>query len=488
MAETTLKTYRARTMGEALAEVKRDLGKDAVILHTRSYRVGGWMGLGGRSMVEITASVGVNVLPARERRARAAAGSAAATPAPRAPREAVERAYGVPASSAHGPRGAGAPADWSPARFASIEPSPSPRAEQAATGFSEPAPSVRTAVREAMASQAVAEAKPMRDALEDEVAAIKRMVGQVLQCSRHTALHVGAANGRGANGGGGGGGDGRGPSPMTPAGSLTDPLFRQYMRMLESEVAAEIADEVVGRVRDELTPAELADESIVRATAARRLAAIIPADADTPAPDAPGDDRPLTIALIGPTGVGKTTTVAKLAAAYKLRHGRKVALVTSDTYRIAAVDQLRTYAEIIGLPLKVVLTPSEMAAACAALADQDVVLIDTAGRSPGDAARLDELRRFIAAARPHQTHLVLSGTSSQGALLEAAARFAAISPDRVIFTKLDEAVNYGVLFNVAQRVALRLSYVTTGQEVPDHIEQGRSDRLARLILDGGRVR
>ncbi|MFM9996030.1 MAG: flagellar biosynthesis protein FlhF [Phycisphaerales bacterium] len=487
MAETTLKTYRARTMGEALTEVKRDLGKGAVILHTRSYRVGGWMGLGGRSMVEITASVGVNILPLRDRRAPAAV--AAPMPAAvtaRAPREAVERAYAGPVTPVPGLREQAPATDWSPARFAAIGSTSPRRADQTPGGGSDPAPSVQTVVRGALACHAVGEAKPHRDALEDEVASIKRMVGQVLQCSRHTAIHVGAAHGHGV--GGGGGTEGRGTSPMTPAGSLTDPLFRQYLRMLESEVAAEIADEVVGRVRDELTPAELADESIVRATAARRLAAIIPADADTPAPGTPGDHRPLTIALIGPTGVGKTTTVAKLAAAYKLRHGRKVALVTSDTYRIAAVDQLRTYAEIIGLPLKVVLTPSEMAAACAALVDQDVILIDTAGRSPGDAARLEELRRFIAAARPHQTHLVLSGTSSQGALLEAAGRFASVNPDRVIFTKLDEAVNYGVLFNVAQRVALRLSYVTTGQEVPDHIEQGRSDRLARLILDGGRVR
>jgi flagellar biosynthesis protein FlhF len=152
------------------------------------------------------------------------------------------------------------------------------------------------------------------------------------------------------------------------------------------------------------------------------------------------------------------------------------------------VDQLRTYAEIIGLPLKVVLTPAEMAPACASLGSADVILVDTAGRSPRDTGRLDELRRFLAEARPHQTHLVLSGTASQTAMVEAAERFAVVRPDRVIFTKLDEAVNFGVLFNVARRLSLRLSYVTTGQEVPDHIEQGRSDRLARLVLDGAPAR
>lgn len=442
MAEASLKTYRAGTMAEALTQVKRDLGRDAVILHTRTFRVGGWLGVGGRSMVEITASTGVNVVPPRERRAV------------EAPRDAREVSP-APRAYTPGPRARAAPAAWeggdAPAERA-IEGS-----ARSATTVLEPEPERRPA--------------PVRDALEEEVASIKRMVAQVLQCSRRTALRT----------------DGGGGAPAMPAASMPDALFRQYLRMLEGEVAAEIADAVVGEVRDELTPAELADESIVRATAARRLAAIIPADADTPAPQAPGDNRPLTIALIGPTGVGKTTTAAKLAAAYKLRHGRKVALITSDTYRIAAVDQLRTYAEIIGLPLRVVLTPTDMASACAALSDQDVILIDTAGRSPGDAERIEELRRFIAEARPHQTHLVLSSIAGEASLLRAAERFAPVRPDRVIFTKLDEAVNYGVLFNVARRVALRLSYVTTGQEVPDHIEQGRSERLARLVLEKGRA-
>jgi len=116
----------------------------------------------------------------------------------------------------------------------------------------------------------------------------------------------------------------------------------------------------------------------------------------------------------------------------------------------------------------------------------DVILIDTAGRSQRDAGRLDELRQFIAAARPHQTHLVLSSTASQAVLIEAAERFAQVKPDRVIFTKLDEAVNFGVILTVARRLALKLSYVTNGQEVPDHIEVGRPDRLARLLLEGGK--
>jgi flagellar biosynthesis protein FlhF len=158
--------------------------------------------------------------------------------------------------------------------------------------------------------------------------------------------------------------------------------------------------------------------------------------------------------------------------------------VTSDTYRIAAVDQLRTYANIIGVPLHVAHSPEQMAEAMEACRGVDVILIDTAGRSPGDVGRLDELRRFLDAAQPHQVHLVLASVASEGSLLRTAAQFAVASPTRVIFTKLDEAASFGVLVNVAGRLNVKLSFLTTGQEVPDDIEPGRADRLARLILDG----
>jgi flagellar biosynthesis protein FlhF len=460
-----LKTYRARTMGDALAEVKKDLGKDAVILHTRTYKVGGWLGFGGRPMVEITASDAVNVLP-REKRRQDAGGPALMRAEGREPLEASQvipsaaaRAYGIPARPEHGggQQPLGAPA----------------------VGFAEMMPVAgRSGAMSAPAARGVVDAMaiPGRDGLSEgldaELAAIKKMVGQVLQCSRQTALRSGPA-----------------AAEAAIPGALPSALFDDYLKLLESEVAAELADEVVGQVRAELSASELTDNAIVHQTVIRHLAALIPTDdRATGAPPAARDGRPLTIALVGPTGVGKTTTVAKLAATYKLRHGKKVALVTTDTYRIAAVDQLRTYAEIIGLPLKVAMSPAEISSVLQGLCDHDVVLIDTAGRSQKDAGRLEELRRFIAAARPHQTHLVLSSTASEAVLMEAAERFSRVSPDRVIFTKLDEAVNFGVLVTVARRIELKLSYVTTGQEVPDHIEIGRPERIARLLLDGGSPR
>ena len=197
------------------------------------------------------------------------------------------------------------------------------------------------------------------------------------------------------------------------------------------------------------------------------------------------DGRPLTIALVGPTGVGKTTTLAKLAASFKLRHQRRVGLITADTYRIAAVDQLRTYANIIGLPLQVVLTPAEMRQAVHALKHCDVILIDTAGRSQNDACRLGELREFLEAARPHETHLVLSSTASEKVLLREAEAFVTVGVDKVILTKLDEAVSFGMVVTALRRIGRELSFFTTGQEVPDHIEVSEPRRLAELVLGEG---
>ena len=305
-------------------------------------------------------------------------------------------------------------------------------------------------------------------ALYRELADIKLLVNQVLHSAPAATCVPGSAN-------------------------MPEALFRHYLKLLESQVSRELADAILNAVREELTTAELADEQIVRAAVLRHLGGIIPVAEGVAAPRRGADGRPHTVALVGPTGVGKTTTVAKLAAAYKLRHGRSVGLITSDTYRIAAVEQLRTYASIIGLPLKVAMTPAEMGAAVESFRACDVILIDTAGRSQHAADRLAELEQFLAAASPHETHLVLSTASGEDVLVRAAESFARVRPNRVLLTKLDEAVNFGVVANTLRRLSrtvgptgsggLPLSFVTTGQEVPDHIEPGCANRLARIILD-----
>ncbi len=298
--------------------------------------------------------------------------------------------------------------------------------------------------------------------IQRELADIKLLVNQVLHSGPTTSAGV-------------------------AAGAMPEALFRHYLRLLESAVSRDIADSIIGAVRDELTPGELTDEDIVRTTVLRHISSLIPSAGTPPLRGGRGGYGPHVIALVGPTGVGKTTTVAKLAASYKLRHGKSVALITSDTYRIAAVDQLRTYAGIIGLPLKVVMSPQEMAAAVQSLSQYDVVLIDTAGRSQFNADRLAELREFIEAANPTEVHLVLSSTAGEAVLQKTVANFAPLGPGSVILTKLDEAVNFGVIVNVARQLGAAFSFITTGQEVPDDIEAGQPDRLARMVLDNALV-
>jgi flagellar biosynthesis protein FlhF len=214
---------------------------------------------------------------------------------------------------------------------------------------------------------------------------------------------------------------------------------------------------------------------------------MVEADLRCGGPIAVTPGRRKVVALVGPTGVGKTTTIAKLAANFRLRDGIRMGLVTVDTYRIAAVEQLRTYAEIIDLPMKVVTGPNEMSRALAELRGMDLVLIDTAGRSPKDEPRIQELRQLLEEAEVDETHLVLSLTASTRSLEAGVEKFAAAGVTSLILTKLDEALGMGGLLSIARKVPLPISYVTTGQDVPDDIETASARRLSRLILGEDRL-
>lgn len=189
------------------------------------------------------------------------------------------------------------------------------------------------------------------------------------------------------------------------------------------------------------------------------------------------------VALVGPTGVGKTTTIAKLAAGFRLQQQRRVGLLTIDTYRIAAVQQLRAYAEIMDLPMQVVERPEQMQDSLRQLGDVDLVLIDTAGRSPNFGARIEQLRVLLAAANVDETHLVLSATSSAAATTRVLQGFAPVQPTATILTKLDETEQTAdVLAALIGNSAAPLSYLTTGQQVPDDIETGHPERLVGTLL------
>ena len=263
------------------------------------------------------------------------------------------------------------------------------------------------------------------------------------------------------------------------ASQVPDELFETYQHLVENEVAEQIAQELVERIRRELPPEQLGDPQAVRASLAGLLEAMLPTAGPICLTPRSG---PYIVALIGPTGVGKTTTIAKLAANFCLREHRRVGLITIDTYRIAAVEQLKTYAQIIDVPLEVAVEPDQLKEAAMRMADRDIILIDTAGRSQRDVIKINELRRFFEAVKPDEVHLVLSSTSGEAVLVDTLERFGEFCVDRVIFTKLDEAIGFGVILNCLRKADTRLSYITAGQDVPDDIEVGRSRALAELIL------
>lgn len=191
------------------------------------------------------------------------------------------------------------------------------------------------------------------------------------------------------------------------------------------------------------------------------------------------------ISFIGPTGVGKTTTLAKLAAQYTLFQQKKVAILTIDTYRIGAVEQLQTYAEIIGVPLQVVISPAELAAVLEKNKDREHILIDTTGRPFTKREQVEELSSFLTEIkRPHDIFLLLSSNTKNRDLFQAIEYFTSCSFNKLIFTKTDETLTLGSIFNVVEHVQLPVVYITNGQNVPDDIAAVNAGSLARLIFEG----
>ncbi len=378
-----LKKYEGATMKEALDKVKTDLGRDAVILHTKSSRRGGFLGIGGREIVEITASDDVRVLKRRR-----------PPPATRRSGALLERTY--------------APVRASAAPSAALQTLPG------------------TALK----------------SIEAEVGGIKSLISDLVRREHKKTLK-----------------------------NCPDHLVDLYHALMLRGVDDKTARAVVRAARR----TEAGEEAVTECQTVARVLR-------TAEPISRGEKRARTVALIGPTGVGKTTTIAKLAANFKLRERLDVGLITIDTYRIAAVEQLKTYADIIGIPVNVVLTPEELTDALKAFRDKDVVLVDSAGRSQCDAQKMEELRRFLDAGKFDEVHLVVSATTHTALLDSIIEQFGPLSDDRMILSKIDETPCRGHLLNILLRVNKAVSYVTTGQEVPDDIEAAEAGKIARIAL------
>ncbi len=190
------------------------------------------------------------------------------------------------------------------------------------------------------------------------------------------------------------------------------------------------------------------------------------------------------ISLIGATGVGKTTTIAKLAAEAMTQSGARIALVTIDTYRIAAVEQLKVYGEIMGLPVEVVLSPEQLQEAFRRHRDKDLILIDTAGRSPLDSPRLDELNEFLGPESGVENCLVLAAPTDERLQQQTLQAFRRLPLSRLIFTKLDETDRCGALINIPTRSNLPLAYLTDGQQVPEDLLPADPEVVAEIVMSG----
>lgn len=201
----------------------------------------------------------------------------------------------------------------------------------------------------------------------------------------------------------------------------------------------------------------------------------------------PVADGPRIVLFIGPTGVGKTTTIAKLAGKYCVEDKKKVALLTADTYRIAAAEQLRTYANILETPFRVIYTPEELQTAVKDYWDCDYIFIDTAGRSHQNADQLEKMKEMVGALKdPGNYHvfLVLSATTKYRDLQRIADCYGKIADYELIFTKLDETEAVGNLLNMKLYTGAPVAYVTCGQNVPDDMEVFNPQKTVKQILGG----
>jgi len=186
--------------------------------------------------------------------------------------------------------------------------------------------------------------------------------------------------------------------------------------------------------------------------------------------------------VAGPTGVGKTTTIAKLAAEQMFKKQRKVGFITSDTYRISAVEQLRTYASILNVPLEVVQSPGDTQRAISRLENCDLIFMDTAGRNYRNELLVSELQSLLAPVENSETFLVMSMTSKSADMVQITEHFSKYGLDNVIFTKMDETGSCGPLFNLLHRFPLKLAYVANGQNVPDDLLKPDADSLSKQLL------
>ena len=260
------------------------------------------------------------------------------------------------------------------------------------------------------------------------------------------------------------------------AGCFAGPWAVLYKRLVDSEIRQEIAEDIIHQLKN---TTDSPDKNINK-----KFISVMSNSFPITGPLTLKDNGPLVIAMVGPTGTGKTTTIAKLAAYYSLNKNHTVSIITADTYRIAAIEQIRAFAEIVGIGLQVVFSPEETPDALEACENDDIVFIDTAGRSQRNIEHMRDLENFLEAIKPDEIHLVLSATTKDSDLIDIIKRYKDLKINRLLFTKLDETIKLGNVFNIVSKGGIPVSYVTSGQSVPDDIELAQPGRFVQRLLEG----
>lgn len=434
-----LKRYRVHNIQEALQLIKKDLGPEAVIVSTRQVKDGNKaFGLFAKTMLEVTA--------AKDDKSQAKP----------APATASNLAGGYRATVNGSPRASEGGTTVAP-------PEASPPVSRAA---SSPSSSISDPYKVLQPlRQEIQDLREMIQTLGDRTASYEgQTVAQLKQelGEMRYMLHSLASK-----------------SGQSEDLNLPENLMVLYQQLRFSGMEEKFARRLMLEAQKNIAEEDLQNFSYVKIFIARMLMKIVKTTRGVENITAPQK----IFSLIGPTGVGKTTTAAKIASEQLLRYKRRVALITIDTYRIAAVEQLRTYAKIINVPLSIVADKSDLDRAIASYSDYDVIIIDTGGCSQRDESQMFELREmFDERGRLHNV-LVLSTTTKDSDLNEITRRFGVVPIDSVIFTKLDESSSYGSIFNHSIRFKKPISFLTTGQKVPEDIEVATKERLVDLMLN-----
>ena len=265
---------------------------------------------------------------------------------------------------------------------------------------------------------------------------------------------------------------------------LTSELTQTMQDLVASGVEKRLARELVRQAAFDLNSMDQHDESAILDRVAHHLVQDIQVkDLLEGVGARAGNAKTTVIALVGPTGVGKTTTIAKIASLGVIDKRLRVGLINLDSYKVAAADQLSTYARIMSIPFRSVNTKEELNQAIYDFSSLDLVLIDTTGRSQKDQESLLQLRHLLGGIENCQTALMMSATTKDSDMNDVVSRFKLFNPAGIVFSKLDETSVYGCIYNTQKKTALPLLYFTVGQRVPEDIEKASAERVVDLILD-----